>query len=98
MDHPIFKVTAYKIVAPYTLELKFDDGICKIINLKDVLHGEMYSPLRDLDLFNRVSLDPEIFTIVWPNGADFDPSMLHDWDKYKDELASRSKDWDIVKG
>jgi hypothetical protein len=30
-------------------------------------------------LFNQVRIDPEVHTLVWPNGADFDPAMLHDW-------------------
>jgi len=92
----IIKVTAFNITAPYTLELKFDDGSCKNIIFKDVLHGEMFTPLRDLELFNLVTIDPEVFTIVWPNGADFDPVILHDWDKYEQELINRAKDWDVV--
>jgi len=92
----IFKVTAFKITAPYTLELKFDDGLCRSINFKDILHGEMFSPLRDLELFNLVTIDPEVFTIVWPNGADFDPVILHDWDKYEAELINRSKNRNAV--
>ena len=96
MNHLIFKVTSCKITSPYTLELKFNDGMIKKINFEKVLYGEMYSPLRDPDLFNRVSIDPEVFTIVWPNGADFDPAILHDWEKYEDELISRTKDWNVT--
>lgn len=96
MNHLIIKVTAFKITAPYTLEIKFDDSSCKSINFKNVLNGEMFSPLKDLDLFNRVTIDPEVNTIVWPNGADFDPAILHDWDKYEQELINRAKDWDVV--
>src|SRR5437879_11410106 len=44
-----------------------------------VLEGELYGPLRDLDRFNSVSIDSEVHTLVWPNGADFDPAILHDW-------------------
>jgi len=53
----------------------------------------MYSPLRDLELFNRVYIDQEVFMIVWLNGADFDPAILHDWEKYESELESRAKEW-----
>lgn len=56
----------------------------------------MYSPLKDQNLFNLVSIDPEVFTIVWPNGADFDPAILNDWEKYEDELISRTKNWDVI--
>lgn len=38
-----------------------------------VLHGEIYSPLRDLDLFNQVKIDPEVFTIVCTKRSGFRP-------------------------
>ncbi len=28
-------------------------------------------------MFAQVQLDDELGTIVWPNGADFDPDVLH---------------------
>jgi hypothetical protein len=38
-------------------------------------------------LFNQVEIDPEIHTLVWPNGADFDPETLHNWPKYVEEMT-----------
>jgi len=49
--------------------------------------------LNDLKLFNQVKIDPEVHTLVWPNGADFDPETLHNWPKYEQELIFRSKKW-----
>jgi len=77
MLHPIYRVISVEIVAPYTLLLRFDDNTQQIINFEPVLAGELYAPLRDLTLFNQVQLDPEVHTIVWPNGADFDPATWH---------------------
>jgi hypothetical protein len=37
-------------------------------------------------LFNQVEIDPEIHTLVWPNGADFDPETLHNWPKYVEAM------------
>lgn len=96
MNHLIYKIISLKITAPYTLELKFNDGAIKEINFERILSGEMFSPLKDQKLFNQVSIDPEVHTIVWPNGADFDPAILHDWDEYKDELIKRSSKWDVL--
>src|SRR5205814_10122803 len=48
-------------------------------DLSPILFGQLFGPLRDLDFFNQVSLDPDFHTLVWPNGADFDPSDLRHW-------------------
>jgi hypothetical protein len=37
----------------------------------------MGEPLRDLSLFRLLRVDPELRTIVWPNGFDLDPDVLH---------------------
>jgi hypothetical protein len=79
MSHPIYRIEAFEIIGPYTLRVRFDDGAIRTINLRPILHGELFEPLRDLTLFNQVALDPEVHTLVWPNGADFDPATLHDW-------------------
>lgn len=37
----------------------------------------VFEPLRDPAFFSQVRVDPEAGTIVWPNGADLDPLVLH---------------------
>jgi hypothetical protein len=96
MSHPIHKVVAFEIAAPYVLRVGFDDGTSQIINFQPVLAGELYGPLNDLNLFNRVSIDPEVHTLVWPNGADFDPATLHDWSVHEKALCERAKRWQMV--
>ena len=96
MSHPIYRVVEYRIVAPYVLHVRFDDTTTQTINFQPVLAGELYAPLNDLDLFNRVSIDPEVHTLVWPNGADFDPATLHDWRLHEDALLARAKRWQMV--
>lgn len=58
-----------------------------------MLVGELYGPLRDLELFNQVRIDPEVHTLVWPNGADFDPATLHDWPEYKNTMIEMAREW-----
>jgi len=96
MQHSIYKITGVKVVGLYTVEITFSDGVKKSINLEPVLHGEMYGPLRDRSLFDRVAADTEVHTIVWPNGADFDPAILREWETHKDELTRRAKSWELV--
>ncbi len=84
---------AFEIVAPYTLRIEFDDSTRQTINFQPVLTGELYGSLRDLSLFNQVRIDPEVDTLVWPSGADFDPATLHDRPEYEQDLVARDQQW-----
>jgi len=96
MEHPIYHITQFEIVAPYTIRIKFDDNTDQTINFEPVLYGEIYSPLRDLTVFNQVRLDPEVRTLVWPNDADFDPADLHDWPDISKEFIEHAQKWETV--
>ena len=93
MSHPIHRVTRFDIVGPYTLAVSFTDGTQQRIDFRPVLHGALFGPLQDLGTFDSVVLDPEVGTLTWPNGADFDPATLHDWPLVGDEFAERAHGW-----
>lgn len=93
MFHAIHRVSAFSILGPYTVSVAFADGTEQRIDFEPVLHGALFGPLRDLATFNLVTLDREAGTLVWPNGADFDPATLHDWPQVRDELAARARTW-----
>ena len=94
MVHPICKVRSFQIVAPYTLRVQFDDNTEQVIDFEPILAGELYGPLRNLTLFDQVRVDTEVQTLVWPNGADFDPATLHDWPKYAQAMATQARQWE----
>jgi hypothetical protein len=94
MVHAIHRVTGFDIVGPYTLAVAFADGTKQVIDFQPVLHGALFRPLRDLATFKAVRLDAEAGTLVWPNGADFDPATLHDWPQVRDEFVTRAAEWD----
>jgi hypothetical protein len=91
--HAIHFVTSVAVIVPYTLQLRFEDGITQTINFEPLLHGQIYGPLRDPKIFSQVRIDSEIRTIVWPNGADFDPATLHDWPEHAPALIELAKTW-----
>lgn len=69
------RVTTVEVRPPYGLHLTFDDGLTRDVDLADELWGPMFEPLKDPGFFARVSV--EHGTIVWPNGVDLDPLVLH---------------------
>jgi Protein of unknown function (DUF2442) len=93
VEHLIYHVTDFEIVGPYTLRIRFDDNVQQTINFQPILHGEIYGALQDLTVFNRVRLDPEVRTLVWPNDADFDPADLHDWPEIEKGFIEHSLQW-----
>jgi hypothetical protein len=84
------------MIAPYTLRIRFNDDTEQTVDFYPVLAGELYQSLLDQTLFGQVSIDPEVHTLVWPNGADFDPATLHDWPQLADALIARARTWRSV--
>ena len=96
MSHPIYRVRSLQVVSAYTLRLRFDDDTEQTIDFQSILAGELYGPLRELALFNQVRIDPEVHTLVWPNGADFDPATLHDWPVCEQAFRELARRWEPV--
>ena len=93
MHTRLYKITSFSLKDNFSIEFFFDDGTNKIIDFSPVLYGEMYGPLKNIELFRQADLDEEVHTIVWPNGADFEPSLLHNWERHLPELSTRAKQW-----
>jgi len=96
MTHAVYRVTGFEVVGPYTLRVEFDDATAQVIDFSDVLAGDIYGPLQDEQLFQNVEIDPEIHTLVWPSGADFDPAVLHDWPAHATEMRRLAKRWRVA--
>ncbi len=93
MGHGIHRVTGFEKVAPRTLCVEFDDRTARVIDFSPILRGELYGPLADEAVFDQVEIDAETHTLVWPNGADFDPAMLHDWPDRVADLRRLVEGW-----
>jgi hypothetical protein len=72
------RITAARYLHHYTVWLRFSDGAEGDVDLSAELHGPLFEPLRDLALFSRLQLHPDIHTLVWPNGADLAPEFLRE--------------------
>jgi hypothetical protein len=74
----MLRVTAVTPLEPYHLRVEFNDGLVREIDCSFLLHGTLGEPLRDPDYFSQVRVDHDSRTIIWPNGLDPAPELLHD--------------------
>ena len=71
-------VTFARRVTSFRLFLRFDDGAEGEVDIAAMVPFQgVFEPLRDPVYFAQVRVDPELGTIVWPNGADLDPLVLY---------------------
>lgn len=94
MKHQIHKVVGFDKLGFFKLRVAFEDGTSQVIEFAPILRGELYGPLRQQSVFDQVKLDTEAHTLVWPNGADFDPAILHDWPQRRASLEQLAKKWE----
>ena len=69
-------VEAVRHLEGYRVRVTFDNSVTKDVDLERELHGPMFEPLRELEVFQQVQVNLETGTIEWPNGADFAPEFL----------------------
>ena len=93
MNQPLYRVTRFKRLGPFELTVRFDDDTEQRTDFQLVLHGEFYGPLRDAAVFAQVAIDPEVHTLVWPNGSDFDPATRHDWSAVGPRMIEMAQRW-----
>ena len=91
LNQELYDVIDYKLIEDYTIWVKFDDETERVIDFEPILLGPLFGPLRDQALFRQVTLDQELGTLVWPTGADIDPTVLHDWPRHVDAIIQRRR-------
>ncbi len=91
LDYELYDVSDFEIVGDYTIRVTFDDGSEQVIEFEAILYGPMFGPLREPEIFNQVKLDSDLGTLVWPTGADIDPTVLHDWPDHIEAIIERRK-------
>lgn len=76
-----YEITAVEHLGGYRLRLSFADGVVGDVDLSgriEAAKGPAFEPLKDVEYFAKVSVDSELGTVVWPNGADLAPDVLHE--------------------
>jgi hypothetical protein len=73
----IINVTSATHLRNGQFEVTFNDGRHGVADLRGMLEGPIFDPLRDPEFMARGFVDPETRTLSWPNGADVAPEYLY---------------------
>ena len=76
--HVFLHIEQCEYLHEYQLRLKFTNGETRLVDLGEELVGEIFEPLRDMEVFRQVRVSADSGTIEWPNGADFAPEFLYE--------------------
>ena len=73
----MIEVVEARYIHGYTIWLSFSDGSEGNVDLGSELYGSRFEPLRDLVEFRYFRVNRELGSIVWENGATFEPEFLY---------------------
>jgi len=72
-------VTGVEVLGDHRLRLTFEDGVVGDVSFTDRSEWRgVAEPLAHPSFFAQVRVDPEIGTVVWPNGFDMAPEPLYE--------------------
>ncbi len=75
---PVPHVVAVRPLTGRVIEVTFDDGLTRCVDLSGDLSGPIFERIRDDEgFFRQAFIDPASRTVAWPNGVDLDPCTLH---------------------
>jgi len=69
-----------KYLKNYEIWIAFSDGSYKVVDLESDINFDNRTPMKQLkvlEYFRTFQYDPNVATIYWDNGVDFDPGYLY---------------------
>ena len=86
-----------KYIRDYKVEVAFNNGRKGVADLSSALKGSVFEPLKDTSEFSSFTVDEELKTIVWSNGADLAPEYVY-FQAFKDDpdLQPQFKKWGYI--
>jgi len=71
-----------KYIDNFRVFVKFNDAKEAVIDMENYIKSKqkntIFAPLQDVENFKTVTLNRDIDTIVWANGADIAPERLYE--------------------
>jgi len=72
----MLEVKQANYLSDFKIEIMFNTGEKKVVDLANSLVGSVFQPLKDLNVFKSFKIN--FNTIEWENGADFAPEYLYE--------------------
>jgi len=70
------KISDIKVLQGYRLELAFDDGVCGVVDLSDLVGNGVFAFWRDRHAFEQVRIG-SFGELVWGDQIDLCPDSLY---------------------
>ena len=61
----------------HKLKITFETKETFEFDVTPYLFGEVFTPLKNVSEFQKVTIDPQLKTITWPTGADFCSDFIY---------------------
>jgi len=72
------EVVGVAVIRPHVMRLLFSDGMVRDVQyVPGKARGSLMEPIGDPSYFAQVRVDVDAGTVVWPNGLDLAPEVLH---------------------
>lgn len=74
-----WRIKALSVLPDYRLAVTFMDGTNGIVDFSSILTARecgIFEALKDKTCFDQARLEWGV--VIWPNGADMDPSWMHE--------------------
>jgi hypothetical protein len=72
----MLRITKASPLDDHVLRIEFSDGSVGEVDCSFLLDVGLGTALRDPAYFRQAIVDPELHTVVWPNGLDPAPELL----------------------
>lgn len=70
------KITKVSVIKNYRLEVAFDDGVCGVVDLSDLVGKGVFTLWRDPHIFKQVQIG-SFGELVWLDKIDLCPDSLY---------------------
>jgi len=73
----MIRIVSAEPLSQYRLKVTFNDGLSGIFPVEPERRGGAFLKLLDPNVFNAVTVNPDLGRVEWPGGIDLWPDTMH---------------------